>query len=443
MNRLTCQFFLGLAWLLTCSWAQAILPIETLTTPQGAKVYLIQSHNLPMVDVQIDFDAGERRDPPHQSGLADSVAGMTAKGVRAEAGLPALDENQLGQAWADLGASFAGSASDDRMSFRLRSLTRPELLQQAVSLAARQLGHPAYQADQWEQERDRAIAALREADTRPATVANQRFMEALYPAHAYGRHTTEQSLKAIQASDLQAFHRQHLWACRAKVSVVGDLTSQQALNLAQQLLAHLNPSADCPALPPVPDAQLLTRVQNIRIAFQAAQAQVLMGQPAIKRTDPDYFALLVGNHILGGGGFVSRLTHQVREQRGLSYSVYSYFAPAMNVGPFVAGLQTRPDQADQALKLTQDVIREFVAHGPTVDELKAAQDNLIGGFALRLDSNKKLLDNLANLAWHDLPLDYLDQWTQKVAAVTVTDIVQAFQRHVHPERMVHLILGPQ
>jgi zinc protease len=225
--------------------------------------------------------------------------------------------------------------------------------------------------------------------------------------------------------------------------MVGDLTSQQALGLAQQLLAHLNQSPICQALPAVPDAQALTRSQDIRIPFQAAQAQVLMGQPAIKRADPDYFALLVGNHILGGGGFVSRLTHQVREQRGLSYSVYSYFSPAMNVGPFIAGLQTRPDQAAQALSLSQDIIREFVAHGPTPEELKAAQDNLIGGFALRLDSNKKLLDNLANLAWHDLPLDYLDQWTQKVAAVTVTDITQAFQRHVHPDRMVHLILGPK
>jgi zinc protease len=329
------------------------------------------------------------------------------------------------------------------MSFRLRSLTRPELLQQVATLAARQLGHPAYQADHWDEERARAVAALREAATRPATVANQRFMAALYPDHPYGRSTTEQSLKAIQASDLQGFHRQHLWACRAKISMVGDLTSQQALNLAQQLLAHLNPNPECNTLPSVPDAQPLTREQNIRIPFQAAQAQILIGQPAIKRTHPDYFALLVGNHILGGGGFVSRLTHQVREQRGLSYSVYSYFAPAMNVGPFIAGLQTRPDQADQALKLSQDVIREFVAHGPTIEELKAAQDNLIGGFALRLDSNKKLLDNLANLAWHGLPLDYLDQWTQQVAAVTVPDIAQASQRHVHPDRMVHLILGPQ
>ena len=267
-------------------------------------------------------------------------------------------------------------------------------------------------------------------------------MAALYPQHPYGRATTEASLKAIQASDLQRFHRQYLLPCRAKVSLVGDLNAEQARTLVDQLLADLPTTSSCPALPPVADPAALAQAQEIRIPFEAAQAQVLIGQPAIKRNDPDFFALFVGNHILGGGGFVSRLTEQVREKRGLSYSVYSYFSPGLHPGPFIAGLQTRPDQAAQALQLSQDIIRTFVAQGPTAQELKAAQDNLIGGFALRLDSNKKLLDNLANIAWHELPLDYLDRWTQRVAAVTQQDIVQAFQRKLQPDRMVTLVLGP-
>jgi zinc protease len=271
---------------------------------------------------------------------------------------------------------------------------------------------------------------LREARTRPATVANERFMAALYPNHPYGRTTTEASLKVIGVADLHRFHKQHLWACRAKVSMVGDLNPEQAKALAEQLLAYLPQTQPCTTLPAIADPQPLQQAQDIRIPFDATQAQVLIGQPAIKRNDPDFFPLFVGNHILGGGGFVSRLTHQVREQRGLSYSVYSYFAPGLHQGPFIAGLQTRPDQALQALKLSQDIIREFVAQGPSAEELKAAKDNLIGGFALRLDSNKKLLDNLANIAWYELPLDYLDVWTRRVAAVTLQDIVT-------------LVLGPQ
>jgi zinc protease len=430
------------AALLAAGLAQATLPIQTLTTPSGARVYLIHSPSLPMVDVQIDFDAGERRDPSAQVGLAAAVAAMTAKGVRAQGRLPALDENQIGEAWADLGASFGGSASDDRMSFRLRSLTRPDILKQVAELAARQMGHPAYQARHWDEERQRSIAALREARTRPAAVAQERFMAALYPNHPYGWRVSEATLGAIKALDLMRFHREHLLACRARVSMVGALDPAQAAALAESLLAYLPKPAACPALPSVPDAAPLAQAQDIRVPFQAAQSQVFLGQPALRRDDPDYFAMLVGNHILGGGGFVSRLTHQVRELRGLSYSVYSYVAPGLHTGPFVAGLQTRPDQAQQALQLTRDVVREFVQNGPTAQELRAAQDNLVGGFALRLDSNKKLLDNLTNIAWHDLPLNYLDVWTQRIQAVSVEDVRAAFARKLQPDRMVSLTLGP-
>ncbi|MDI9331134.1 MAG: pitrilysin family protein [Alphaproteobacteria bacterium] len=429
-------------WALWAGIAQATLPIQSFTTSSGARVFLVESPSLPMVDVQIDFDAGARRDPAQKTGLANQVASMTAKGVRAQGSLPALDENQLGEAWADLGASFGGRASDDRMSFKLRSLTQAELLRQAVQLAARQLAHPAYRPEQWEEVRARDIASLKEARTRPATLAQERFMAALYPDHPYGRKVTEDSLRAISVEDMGHFHQQHLWACRAKVSIVGAVTRQQAQDLVQQLLAHLSTARTCPALPGVPEAQPLQQAQNIQVPFEAAQSQILLGQPSFKRTDPDFFALLVGNHILGGGGFVSRLTHQVREQRGLSYSVYSYFAPGLHAGPFVAGLQTRPDQAQQALQLTREIVRDFVQSGPTAEELRAAQDNLVGGFALRLDSNRKLLDNLANIAWFDLPLNYLDHWTRRIEAVTIQDIRSAFGRKLQPDRMVSLILGP-
>jgi zinc protease len=150
---------------------------------------------------------------------------------------------------------------------------------------------------------------------------------------------------------------------------------------------------------------------------------------------------MVGNHILGGSGFTSRLMQQVREQRGLSYSVYSYFVPGMHAGAFTVGLQTRPDQAVEALAVSRQVLGEFVAQGPTGAELKAAKDNLIGGFALRIDSNRKLLGNVANIAWYGLPLDYLDTWTEHVRQVSVADIKAAFQRVLQPDRMVTVVVG--
>ncbi len=152
---------------------------------------------------------------------------------------------------------------------------------------------------------------------------------------------------------------------------------------------------------------------------------------------------MVGNHILGGGGFTSRLMEQVREKRGLSYSVYSNFAPGLHAGAFVIGLQTRSDQAPEAIKVSQQVLADFVANGPTDAELRAAKDNLIGGFALRIDSNRKLLANVANIAWNGLPLDYLEHWTERVEALTAGEVRAAMARMLQPERMVTLAVGAQ
>jgi zinc protease len=185
----------------------------------------------------------------------------------------------------------------------------------------------------------------------------------------------------------------------------------------------------------------LAAAKEEKIPFDSAQAHVLIGQPGYKRSDPDFFALTVGNYILGGGGFVSRLTSEVREKRGLSYSVYSYFSPGLHAGAFTLGLQTRPDQASQAIAVSREVLAKFVAEGPTATELDAAKANLIGGFALLIDTNSKLLGNISNIAWNRLPLDYLDTWTQQIGKVTTADIKAAFARKLQPDRMVTVVVG--
>ena len=428
--------------------AWAGIPIEHWTQASGAQVYLVPSPAIPMVDVQIDFDAGSRRDPPDQAGLADVTAGMVSKGLRAGVGAqePALDENALGEAWADLGASFTADASDDRMSFSLRSLTYPDLLGRSVQLAARQLAQPAFPADIWQREHGSLQSALKEANTRPATVAGRAFAQAVYGTHPYGFEMTEATLANIDVADMAALYRQMVVPCRAKVSIVGAVNRPQADALVQQLLGRLaaiqqTGSATCAPLPAIAEVQPLVSATEQHIAFDSAQAHVLIGQPGFKRDDPDYFALTVGNYILGGGGFVSRLTHEVREKRGLSYSVFSGFAPGRHAGAFTVALQTRPDQAEEAVRVAREVLSSFVAHGPTQAELQAAKDNLVGGFPLLIDSNRKLLGNVANMAWNNLPLNYLDTWTQQVGKVTLADIKSAFARKLQPDRMVTVVLG--
>jgi zinc protease len=417
----------------------AALPIQKWQQPSGAQVWLVESPSLPILDVEIDFDGGDRRDPADKAGLAGVTASMTSKGIAARNGEPALDENQLGEAWADLGAAFGGGAGQDRMSFTLRTLTYPDLLNKAVALGARQLGEPAFPDNVWQRDRQRMVASIREANTRPATIAARTFNQAVFGSHPYGYDTTEESLGRISVQDMRDFYRV-VQPCRAKVSVVGAVNRAQADQIVTTLLSRL-PAGACQPLPPVAEVAPLTAAVERNVPFASAQAHVFIGQPGYKRSDPDYFPLLVGNYILGGGGFVSRLAEEVRQKRGLSYSVYSYFAPGMHAGAFTLGLQTRPDQAVQAVQVSRDVLRRFVAEGPTEAEMKAAKDFMIGGFALRIDSNRKLLDNLANIAWYDLPLDYLDTWTRQVEKVTAAEVKAAFARKVQPDRMVTVVVG--
>ena len=443
-KKIAFQVFLaGAASLCIQSYALAGIPIQHWTQASGAEVYLVESPAIAMVDVQVDFDAGSRRDPPAQAGRASMMAGMLDKGVRAEDGAPALDENALSEAWADLGAQFGAGASSDRLDFSLRSLTEPDLLDKAVGLAAREIAEPSFPEPVWQRERQRVQAAIKESNTRPGTVIGRAYAQAVYGTHPYGYEVTEATLAHIDVGAMRAAHDAGVVACRAHISMVGAITRAQADAMAARLLSRL-PQVPCASLPPLPavmEVAPLSQSEEKRIPFDSAQAHVLMGQPGFKRADPDYFALTVGNYILGGGGFVSRLTNEVREKRGLTYGVSSSFSPGLHAGSFTVGLQTRPDQAAEAVALVRQVVSNFVANGPTEAELKAAKDNLIGGFALRIDSNRKLLDNIAAIAWNDLPLDYLDTWTQQVNKVTAADIKAAFARKLQPEKMVTVILG--
>lgn len=431
--------------------AQAAIPIQHWSLPSGAKVYLAATNALPIVDVQVDFDAGGRRDPPAQAGLASVTAAMVEKGIRAHGSPaagppqgvhePALDQNALGEAWADLGASFDAGAGSDRTSFTLRTLSDPMLLDKAVRLAAREIGEPAFPEDVWKRERERLGASIREANTKPSTRVERAFAQGVYGSHPYGLETTEATLAQIDVAAMRARYERLIVPCRAKVSIVGAVTRAQADGIATTLLSRLPAGGACAELPTVLEVQPLAAPKDERIPFDSAQAHVLIGQPGYRRADPDHFALTLGNYVLGGGGFVSRLTEQVREKRGLAYSVYSTFSPALHAGAFRIGFQTRPDQAAEAVKVSSDVLAKFVAEGPTAAELKAAKDNLIGGFPLLLDSNRKLLGNVANIAWNDLPLDYLDTWTARMNAITQSDIQAAFARKLQPEKMVTVVVG--
>lgn len=418
--------------------ARAAIPIEHWTASTGARVYFVHSPSIPMLDVNVDFDAGTRYDPPGKAGLATLTAALLDKGAAAVDGQPARDEAGIADGFADTGASFGGAASGDRGGIGLRTLTSEPEMSRSLALAAQLIKAPTYPEAVVSREKERMIAAIREGDTRPGVIADKLLSKAIYPNHPYGMSATPESVTAITRDDLERFWRANYSASRAVVTLIGAIDRRKAEAIAEQLTSGL-PAGTAPAAMPQVQMRIPASVQ--RVSHPAQQATVVLGQPAIARGDPDYFALLVGNYVLGGGGFSSRLTEEVREKRGLTYGVDSYFAPAKQPGPFGIGLQTQKAQTDEALALVRQVVARFVADGPTATELKAAKDNLVNGFPLRIDSNRKLLTNVANIGWYGLPLDYLDTWTAQIAKVTRQQVRDAFQRHVDPQGLATVIVG--
>jgi zinc protease len=187
--------------------------------------------------------------------------------------------------------------------------------------------------------------------------------------------------------------------------------------------------------------EALSAGETVKIAHPATQAHIVIGQPGIRRKDPDYFPLWLGNYVLGGGGFSSRLSEEIRQKRGFAYSTYSYFNPLRQEGPFQIGLQTKKEQSEEALKVAREVLARFVADGPTQQELDNAKQNVIGGFPLRIDSNRKILGYLSIIGFYELPLNYLDEFPAKIEAVTLAEVKDAWRRRVRPDRMVTVVVG--
>ena len=423
--------------------AQAILPIEKLDTYKGAKAYLVQTKTLPMVDIEVSIDAGDRYDPAGKSGLADMTAGLMNYGVRGEGGL--LSEAQIADEIADLGANIVLSVGGERAILRIRTLSRKDLRDRAVQLASAMLSIPTYDSNILAREKQRTITSLLEAETKPDYVLERRFKKMIYGTYPLAESPSVKSVGAITVSDLQKFHQQFYRGDRMIVSIVGDVDQAQANEIVQTLLKRIPQSG--PAIAPLPQLERSPieplAQREVQIPFDSQQAHVAMGMTAVARNNPDYFPLLVGNYVLGGGGFVSRLMSEVREKRGLAYSVFSYFSPGKDNGTFQAGLQTKSDQGSLALEVMSDTIAKFIADGPTPSELAAAKANLVNGYPLRIDNNRKLLDNVSSIVWNDLPLDTMEVWTKQVEAVSLEQVTAAFQKYLAMDRMKIIVLGAQ
>lgn len=409
------------------------LHIESWTGKQGNKVLYVQAPELPIVDVRIVFDAGSARD-----GDKAGLASMT--NLLLDHGAADWNTNEIVERFDNVGAQFSVAAFRDMAVVNLRSLTDEAWLNTALETMSAILQKPHFDENELLRERQRVLVALHNQQESPSDIAELAFYEAVYGKHPYAIPPlgTEATIATITRDDLLNFYKKYYVAKNAVVVVVGAVDKKQAGKIADQLMSGLEegqPAEDLPAV------TALEKSDTVKKQHPSTQTHLWVGQTGKHRKDPDYFPLYVGNHILGGSGFGSRVVEEIREKRGLAYSSFTYFSPMRLEGPFIMGLQTKNEQAQQALEVLMQTLNEFIEKGPTEEELVSAKNNITGGFALRLDSNKDITEYVAMIGFYDLPLDYLTTFNSRVEAVTIGQIRDAFKRRVTPDKMVTVLVG--
>ncbi|MCK5663446.1 MAG: insulinase family protein [Thiotrichaceae bacterium] len=425
--------FLSFLILVFSSPIFAIPTIQHWQTDNGAEVYFVPAPDLPMVNIEVVFDAGSARDG-NKPGLAKLTNSLFTEGAGGQSA------DKIAEHFDNLGAEIGNSVNSDMAILSLRSLTETELLQPALEMLALLLLKPDFEETSFKRVQQQMLVSLQYQQQSPSAITKQAFYRAIYGTHPYATLAggNPESVAALTRDDIKAFHARYYVAKNAMVTIVGALTRKSAETVAQRLVAQLPSGKTAPALPPVAS---LCKTKRIHIDHPSTQNHVLIGQPGIARGDPDHFTLYVGNYILGGSGLVSQLAEEVREKRGLAYSIYSYFAPRRVAGPFISGLETRNDQTAEALQVVQDTFQKFLNTKLSEETLKKAKQGITGMFPLRIKSNKNIIGYLSVIGFYRLPIDYLQKFNDNVEAVTVEMIQEAFQRRLHLDKLVIVTVG--
>jgi len=409
------------------------LDIKTWSTAEGAKVLFVEAHELPMFDMRLTFAAGSSQDGD-APGLAMLTNAMLNEGVAGK------DVGAIAEGFEGLGADFGNGAYKDMAIASLRSLSAPDKRTPALQLFADVVGKPTFPADSLARIKNQMLAGFEYQKQNPGKLASLELMNRLYGSHPYAHSSdgTAQSVPPISLAQLRAFHAKAYAAGNVVIALVGDLSRSDAEAIAAQISSALPKG---PALAKIPQP---TEPQASigHIEYPSSQTSLLLAQLGIDRDDPDYAALSLGNQILGGGGFGTRLMSEVREKRGLTYGVYSGFSPMQARGPFMINLQTRAEMSEGTLKLVQDVLADYLKTGPTQKELDDAKRELAGSFPLSTASNADIVGQLGAIGFYNLPLSYLEDFMQQSQSLTVEQVRDVLNKHLSADKMVVVTAGP-
>lgn len=410
-----------------------VLPIQHWTTANGANIYFVAEPQLPIVDIEVLFNAGSAQDGPN-FGVANFTNTMLGEGAQD------LTADQIAERFDSLGAQFSTNCGRDAAQISLRTLTDPTILEPALTTFTQVLTQPNFSDHSFNRVKNQLLQAILQEQQTPSDLADNAFYNALYGNYPYGHDPmgTLTSVKRLTPNSLISFYRKNYVGSNATVAIVGNISEDQAITIAKQIIGGLPTGTQAPKLSPY---NYQAQPQSIKIDYPSTQTYIRIGELGITRNNPQYFPLYVGNYILGGGVLVSRLFKEVRDERGLTYNISSIFIPMQQAGPFITALQSRNNKSSEAIDITQDVIQKFIQQGPSDEELIAAKENIIGGFPLLLNSNASIVDLVAMIGFYNLPLNYLDTYRDNVAKVTNKEIQRAFKEQITPQNMIVVTVG--
>ncbi len=408
--------------------------IERIVSPGGIMAWLVQEPSVPLIAFDFAFKGGATQDPPEKAGVATMATALLDEGAGD------IDSRSFHERLEARAIEIGFTATRDYVSGSLRTLTENQ--DEAFELLKLALTAPRFDAQDVERIREEMLSGLRRATTSPNELASQRWWATAFAGHPYARppRGTLQSVPAITAEDLRAFTRKVFARDNLKIGIVGNIDARAAGMLIDQVFGTLPAHS---ALLPVATASPQGLGQKIAIDLDVPQSVLIIGGAGILRKDPDFMAAFVLNHILGGSAFSSRLYKEVREVRGLAYSVYSAMMPLDYAALFLSGTATRSDRAGQALEVMEAEIRKLAEAGPTEEELAKAKSFLTGSYALRFDTSTKIAEQLVQIQLDDLGIDYIDKRNGLVNAVTLADVKRVAKRLLEANMLVTVVGRPQ
>jgi zinc protease len=411
--------------------------VQELYSKNGVRTLLVESKQLPIVDIQLTFNAGSARDESISKGL-NGLANLTARLLNE--GTSTQTANDIAQGFERLGAQYSAQAYRDMFVVRLRVLSDEKRLEPALNQLIFLLKDAQFPQGSIDRILDNAQVGQKQVKENPKRSMSVRFYRAIYGDHPYAQPSTGtiQSLKRIKSEDIQAFKNQYLVANNLNIAITGNVNRQQAQQMIDLLTEQISTGESAPTLP---EAEALEKAQIIRIPFNSSQAHVMIGQVGIRRDDPDRFALEVGNEIFGSGGFQSLLMQELREKSGLTYSASSNLSSMQSQGLFYIQYSTQREQLLESLNITYDTLLKFLHQPLKTAQIEESKRGLIRAFPLLLRSNANINSQLGAIGFYGLPSNYLSQYQQYISAVSAEDVQQAWQKHIHPEKFLTVLAG--